>query len=305
VISLAAPSPSTVVEGGDSGSTTLVFPVSFDTTPSAPVTVSYQTNVNGTITNGSLALGTSNGAITVNVANDNLSNGSESVTVTLTGVTAGGSGAALGGATVATGTVTEDDGAATPVVLYRVNAGGAQVAASANDPYGSTLAWAANTANEATSGTGYTVNTGRIGSQTVAGRATSGEYAVPDYVPQGLFSTERHDRPVTPEMVFQFGQGQLAAGTYTVHLFAGDGFSGTTAVGQRVFSVNVEGQTVSDWGNNGNVDLNGLLGHGVGGMFTWTGTVTDGTLNIGWAHGVENPLVSAIEVIQGSVDTLI
>ena len=223
--------------------------------------------------------------------------------MTLTGVTVGAGDAELGTAITGAGTVTEDDGTAT--VLYRVNAGGTEVAALANDPYGSTMAWAANDKNNVFVGDGFSVNTGRNSTQNVTGRATTGDYAVPDYAPQALFVNERYDRPAAPEMVFEFGEGQLAAGTYTVNLFAGNGFSGTDLAGERIFSVMIEGQTVTDWGNSGAIDLVALLGHDTGGMFSWTGTVDDGTLDIEWVHDVENPLVNAIEILDPTIDNLV
>ncbi|MEM8792664.1 MAG: malectin domain-containing carbohydrate-binding protein [Pseudomonadota bacterium] len=180
-------------------------------------------------------------------------------------------------------------------VLYRVNAGGAEIAALPDDPFGSTLAWAANTGNGAQSGPGFSVNTGNVSTHNIGGRATTGEFAVPTYVPQGIFAQERWDPASGPEMEFQFGEGTLPVGTYTVNLFAGNGFGGTSEPGERVFDVNIEGESAFT-----SVDLSALLGHQVGGMFTWTGLVDDGTLNIEWIHDIENPTVNGIEILGGA-----
>lgn len=216
-------------------------------------------------------------------------------TITFT-PTPGFGGDASFGYTVSDGTGTDEATVTVTVadqtVIYRVNAGGAEIGALAGDPYGSTMAWAANTGTGAQSGPGFANNTGNISVNTTAGRATTGDYALPDYVPQGVFTQERWDAAAAPEMVFSFGNGGLSVGTYTVNLFMANGFSGTDLAGERVFDIEIEGQAAFD-----DVDLVALLGHQVGGMFSWTGQVSDGTLNIEWLHKVENPLINAIEVI--------
>ncbi|NKI32007.1 T9SS type A sorting domain-containing protein, partial [Croceivirga thetidis] len=50
------------------------------------------------------------------------------------------------------------------------------------------------------------------------------------------------------------------------------------------------------------LDLVSEFGHQSGGMVSYAATVTDGVLDIGFLHVVENPLVNAIEVMQ-STDT--
>ena len=213
---------------------------------------------------------------------------------------AGFTGQATFGYTVSDGTATDDAtvtvDVANQTVLYRVNAAGPEIAAFANDPYGSDMAWADNNGNGAQSGPGFSNSTGSDTGFNITDRATTGDYAVPDYVPQDVFKSERWDQSGGLEMSYSFGEGTLAKGTYTVNLFMANGFGGTGAAGQRVFDVAIEGQTAFD-----DVDLAGLLGQQVGGMFTWTGQVTDGTLDIEWLHDVkENPLVNAIEVIGGA-----
>ena len=114
-ISIAAPTPADAQETGDAGVTTLAFPVTFDAAPTESVTVGYTVDIDGVETTGALVLGTANGVITVEVPNDDADNGADSVTVTLTGVTAGASAAELNPlAASASATVVEDDGA--PVV---------------------------------------------------------------------------------------------------------------------------------------------------------------------------------------------
>lgn len=205
------------------------------------------------------------------------------------------------GYTISDGDETDDATVAVTVadttVLYRVNAGGDEIAASANDPYGSDLAWAENNGNGAQSGDGFSVNTGQDNGFPVDARVTEGEFAVADYVPQAVFTSERWDQGSGSEMQFSFGEGSLADGFYTVNLFAGNGFDGTSAPGARIFDVEIEGVSAFT-----DIDLSGMFGHQVGGMFTWTGQVADGTLDIEWMHQTENPLVNAIEVIGGAVE---
>ncbi len=86
-----------------------------------------------------------------------------------------------------------------------------------------------------------------------------------------------------------------SAGEYEVRLYLGNAFVGTSASGQRIFDVAIEGSVP---GNLNDIDLSGQLGHHVGGMFSNVVTVSDGTLNINFLHVVENPLVNGIEIIQ-------
>ena len=105
-----------VQETGDTGVTTLDFPVAFSKTADEAITVEYTVSIDGEETTGlSAALGTDGGTISVDVPNDDDGNGTESVTVTLTGITVGTDSAALSPtASSATGTVTEDELSPTP-----------------------------------------------------------------------------------------------------------------------------------------------------------------------------------------------
>lgn len=197
-----------------------------------------------------------------------------------------------------TGSVTVDVSNLT--VLFRINTSQETFAALPNDPYGSTLDWIGTGDPGAQSGTqsglGFSVNTGNISTHNIAGR----DPALPNYVPQALFAGERWDPAAAPEMIYSFGGGDLAVGTYTANLFAGNGFGGTSGIGDRVFDIEIEGQLVFD-----NVDLVALFGHQTGGLLTWTGQVTDGTLDIEWLRDgvdlVENPTINGIEIIAGAV----
>ena len=180
-------------------------------------------------------------------------------------------------------------------VLFRVNANAATIAALPDDPYGSTLAWvgtgAAGAQSGAQGGLDFAVNIGNISTHNITGRDAD----LPDYVPQALFAQERWDLPANPVMTYSFGGGELADGAYTVNLFVGNGFDGTSEVGERVFDIDIEGQDAFT-----GVDLVALFGHQIGGMLSWTGQVTDGTIDIAWLHDVENPLINGIEILAGA-----
>jgi len=111
-----------VQETGDAGNTTLVFPVTFNTAPTTPVTVTYSVNNNGVVTTGLSQVFAANGSIAVDVENDDIDNGTENVTVTLTNVSAG----TVLGTTVGTGAVTEDDAPIPPALVSIADAGAVQ-----------------------------------------------------------------------------------------------------------------------------------------------------------------------------------
>jgi hypothetical protein len=94
-------------------------------------------------------------------------------------------------------------------------------------------------------------------------------------------------------MGLELGDGALADGRYAVRLHMGDGFVWTDGPGERVFDVEVEGELAFD-----DLDLSGTLGHRTGGVFEWRGAVTDGTVDIDFAHGVQNPLINAVEIVR-------
>ena len=170
------------------------------------------------------------------------------------------------------------DGDAAGTVLFRVNAGGAEIAAIDGGPN-----WAADTGT-------FLADVGS--NNTVAFNVTPGATVVPT-TPAGIFQTERWDQVGGTEMQWAFDA--LVPGTYEVRLFMGNGFSGTSAIGQRVFDVAIEGTVLS---NLDDIDLVDRFGHSTGGMISNTVSVTDGTLNIDFLHGVENPLINGIEILQ-------
>lgn len=168
-------------------------------------------------------------------------------------------------------------------VLYRVNAGGPEIAAIDGGPN-----WSADPGSAPSS---YLTGGGNGVASFTAVEPGSG---VPTTTPGAIFDTERFDAPAQPEMTWAFDVPQ--PGLYQVNLYMGNGFSGTSAPGQRVFDVAIEGTVLE---NLDNIDLASRFGHLVGGVVSNTVQVDDGVLNIEFLHDqIENPLINGIEIIQ-------
>jgi hypothetical protein len=108
---------------------------------------------------------------------------------------------------------------------------------------------------------------------------------------QNIFRCEHWDAPASPELIYSFN---VPNGRYIVNLFFANTYSGTTAVGQRVFDIKVEGQV--KYTNFDQVAAAGASAKVV--VRAVDVTVTDGNgLQIELVHKVENPAIKAIEVI--------
>ncbi len=173
-----------------------------------------------------------------------------------------------------------------PVPILRVRANGATLAAT-DAPHPEWVG--ASQAGAFTGNFGgltFGVNTGTFSTQNATGRHAS----LPGYVPQELFAKERYDPEPAPEMEWTF---DLPAGNYYVRLYMANGFAGTSAVGQRVFDISIEGQLVQN-----DLDLVATFGHQNAGMLEYPVTLTDGILNILFEHVTENPLINGIEILS-------
>ena len=168
-------------------------------------------------------------------------------------------------------------------VLYRVNAGGSEIAATDSD-----IAWSADTVSNNSS---FLVDPGsnNTASFPVVGSGAS----VPAIVPDAIYDTERWDSSGGSEMQWAFNVPE--AGLYEVRLYVGNGFSGTSEPGERIFDVALEGNVPANFDD---IDLLKQFGHEIGGVINNTVNVTDGTLNIEFIHGLENPLINGIEIVQ-------
>ncbi|MBX0295322.1 malectin domain-containing carbohydrate-binding protein [Haloarcula nitratireducens] len=130
------------------------------------------------------------------------------------------------------------------------------------------------------------------------GQPSTIDSSVPSGTPTQIWETERWDPSGGEEMQYEFDvpQGQQVE----VRLYFYDGYSGTSSVGDRVFDVSIEGQTVLD-----NFDIIETYGDDTGAMESFTVT-SDGTIDVDFGHVTENPQVNAIEIVatEPEPDTL-
>jgi chitodextrinase/gamma-glutamylcyclotransferase (GGCT)/AIG2-like uncharacterized protein YtfP len=147
----------------------------------------------------------------------------------------------------------------------RVNCGGGQYTDGAGN------VWAADT--------GF--NTGKKGST---------REAIANTTDDTLYKTERWDRYSAPDLAYSF---DVPNGDYQVNLHFAEIYSGASFVGGRVFDVEIEGALVLD-----NLDIFAEVGANAALVETIPITVSDGKLNIVFRQGVENPKISAIEILS-------
>lgn len=167
-------------------------------------------------------------------------------------------------------------------VLYRVNAGGPELASG--DGY---MNWAGDEA-----GAPSPLNSS--GSNTAAWtEPTSRTADVPADTPQEVFSTERWDPNGDPAMQWDF---PVDAGLpLEVRFYLSNGYGGTSSPGQRVFDVSVDGSVVLD-----DYDIAADAGHLTGTMKSFD-ISSDGNVDIDFGHVTENPLVNAIEIVRTDI----
>ena len=172
-------------------------------------------------------------------------------------------------------------------LLWRINAGGSEIAATDGD-----IAWSADTASNNSHFLSDPGSNNTAVSQTVEPGAD-----IPETVPNAIFNTERWDQAGGTNMQWAFDVPE--DGLYEVKLYMGNGFNGTNDPEERVFDVAIEGTVPA---NLDDVDLVEQFGHETGGVISNTVTVNDGTIDIELLHGVENPLVNGIEIFHLSED---
>ena len=188
-------------------------------------------------------------------------------------------------------------GAAPSTVLYRVNTGGALVTAT-DAP---NQDWEADTGIFGDAGNStYLITATTPGGiySSSAGSAHQGTInmshpSLPAGTPSSLFDTERFDPAGDPEMTWAF---PIASGTEVeVRLYFAELFGDITGAGQRVFDVSVEGAVPAVFTG---IDAFGTAGALGAMMLSHTLTVSDGTLDLLFIHGSENPAIKAIEIID-------
>ncbi|MCM4164796.1 MULTISPECIES: malectin domain-containing carbohydrate-binding protein, partial [unclassified Arenibacter] len=173
-----------------------------------------------------------------------------------------------------------------PIVLYRVNAGGPEIAAIDGG-----IVWEQDTpANNST-------HLSVPGSNQAFAFSVNSGPSVPATTPAAIFNTERADNVQgVPNMTYSFPVVQ--PGNYEVRLYMGNGWSGTSAPGQRLFDVQMEGITYPALND---IDLSAAYGHQVGAVISHVIKVNDGTIDISFIHGsIENPMINGIEILDAS-----
>ncbi len=188
------------------------------------------------------------------------------------------------------GTTGTDD----PTVLHRINAGGPELAAADDGP-----PWLADTAGTSPyRNSGSSTSTAPTNQPPAAGaapRATPQNDSTVlrgdlDRPPAHLWTTERWDPSAAPNMQWAF---PVPAGIpITVRLYFANRFNGTDNTGDRVFDVLLDGDLVLD-----DLDLSRMPGHDIGTMRSFD-IVSDGTVDIEFVHGEDNPLINGIEIIR-------
>lgn len=167
-------------------------------------------------------------------------------------------------------------------VLYRVNAGGSELVSFDGymDWQGDTAAAPSPNHNSGSNASTWTQAFGRTAN-------------VPASTPTEIFAAERWDPSSAPEMEWDF---PVEAGVpLEVRLYFANGYSGTSQPGQRVFDVNLEGETVLD-----NYDIAADVGHSTGTMKPFD-IISDGNVDIDFAHVIENPLINGIEIVRTDI----
>ncbi|WP_313477351.1 PKD domain-containing protein [Microbacterium sp.] len=162
-------------------------------------------------------------------------------------------------------------------VLYRINAGGPTLPAIDGGPD-----WAAD---DGASSAFRNQGSNAAGWDPVA----SVDSAVPGSTPSQVFDSERWDPSDANEMAWSFPvpSGQEVV----VRLYLSNRCSCTSAVGQRVFDVDIEGSKALE-----NYDIVADVGDQAGTMKSFTVT-SDGAIDLTWLHKIENPLVNGIEIL--------
>ena len=176
-------------------------------------------------------------------------------------------------------------------VVYRINAGGALVAATDGGP-----AWTADGIGVENADNPYFSGTDDRGDAFGYGGTAA---AIPAGVPAAVFDTAR-----SSDGVFSYDIPTSALGggeNYEVRLYFAETFTGSGAQtgGFRNFDATVEGFVPAAFDN---IDPGALFGANAG-VLTTQVKVTDGTLNIGFTQDVaQNPIISAIEIVKLSTD---
>lgn len=170
---------------------------------------------------------------------------------------------------------------ADPSVLFRVNAGGPSQSA------GTGPTWQADTSGSPS----QFHNSGMT--RATYGPVPNVDSTVPQGIPRPLFESELTDPAGGSDMQWNF---PVASGTpLKVRLYFANRCVCTSAVGQRVFSVDLDNVRVLN-----NFDIVAAAGHDTGTMREFTIT-SDGNVDIDLRRVVDNPLINAVEIVRSDI----
>ena len=191
---------------------------------------------------------------------------------------------------------------ATTTVLYRVNAGGPELAAI--DASG--VPWAEDQSVAGAGGTASTGTPSPYSNFAATGDNTYGQTPTISYDPSvpasaqipALFQTERYDTPdgTTPaNMIWEFDAS--SGNTYVVNLYFSEIFDTTSVVGGRVFDVYIENDLVLD-----DYDVYAAAGgaEDTGIMESFVVELADDYITIEFDHLTQNPAIKAIEILAAA-----
>ena len=173
----------------------------------------------------------------------------------------------------------------TPII--RINAGGTLVLASDGGPN-----WEDNTT---LTGDSYTVSSGTSFSA-ISMFYSERDISIPDYIDNATYDDvmriQRSNGSPEYPMIFAIS---LPDGEYIANLYFANLYNGTRHPGNRLFSVNLEGERrMTDF------DPSAEFGHRKAGLIQHNVTVSDGVLEIEFIENLENPLINAIEILGDS-----
>ena len=155
-----------------------------------------------------------------------------------------------------------------PEFALRINAGGGQYTDKNGD------VWSAD----------FGYNTGSKSSTSVAISGTEDDT---------LFQTKRWDAKTGEELKYSF---DVPNGNYVVNLYFAETYSGAFYPGARQFDILLEGSTAEY-----KLDIYDEVGKNTALMKSYEVSVIDGQLNLGFLHGIEDPTISAIEIVSFAV----
>jgi hypothetical protein len=108
---------------------------------------------------------------------------------------------------------------------------------------------------------------------------------------QDIFRCEHFDRTIEPELSYTFA---VPNGEYLVNLLFANTFVGTVAEGSRLFTITLEGAPVYESFDQ----VAAAGGSAIAVVRSAIVTVSDGVLDLGFVHVLENPTVKGIEVLR-------